>query len=193
MLRNHPRFAEDLDEQTPDEIQDGSDEEQAEWRFQQEAILPDVVRGDSRDRRSHHRSKWHCINLPHLRRESDEDDAVSPPDDHQGEHSTRFHASWQPPLAQVSRGLEFISKNLRSPKGILSKTCRHGSYLKHSKHDGGYPFATKTRSNYGLLYTTKEQTIQYPEMELQKFGHHEIAPLKRVRPNSMQEEVREST
>jgi hypothetical protein len=65
ILKHHPRFDPDFDDQMPGSVAAGSDERQQEWLFQQAAVWPDMARqfhGNLKD--TYHRPLWHYINRP---------------------------------------------------------------------------------------------------------------------------------
>lgn len=65
LLRHHPRFAEDFQNEMPAEIASADVEMQNEWIFQQAAIWPDLARGFSGPLKAeYHHPTWHYINGP---------------------------------------------------------------------------------------------------------------------------------
>src|SRR5436190_13946141 len=44
ILKNHPRFTPEFEEQMPANVASGTEETQQEWRFQQAAVWPDTAR-----------------------------------------------------------------------------------------------------------------------------------------------------
>jgi S1/P1 Nuclease len=66
ILKCHPRFAEDLDEQMPDAVRGADEATQNEWLFQQAAIWPDMVRSGPLEKRAFNRGEWHYVNLPYF-------------------------------------------------------------------------------------------------------------------------------
>jgi hypothetical protein len=74
ILKSHPRFEADFEEEMPDAIADGQAAERNEWLFQQAAVWPDIARGFPRAQRDKfHRPNWHFINLPLFLTPADEE------------------------------------------------------------------------------------------------------------------------
>jgi hypothetical protein len=72
ILRAHPRFREDFAGHMPENIENGTHAEQANWIFQQASIWPDILRDiDEDERAKYHRGNWHYINLPVYLEEDD--------------------------------------------------------------------------------------------------------------------------
>src|SRR5262245_58938940 len=66
ILKRHPRFGQDFDEQMPAEIRAGNEATRNEWLFQQAALWPDTVRSGPAEKRAFNRSEWHYVNVPHF-------------------------------------------------------------------------------------------------------------------------------
>src|SRR5688572_16526395 len=63
MIKNHPRFDDDFEDDMPSQIHGTADEDH--WIFCHAATWPDIARGiPLPDRNQYHRARWHYINLP---------------------------------------------------------------------------------------------------------------------------------
>lgn len=66
LLRAHPRYAEDFEQQMPDNVRREYEEESHAWFLQQASVWPDIVRdlSEGNKRAQYNRSKWHYVNWP---------------------------------------------------------------------------------------------------------------------------------
>lgn len=65
VLRKHPRFSQDFEDEMPANIANQESAVQDHWIFCQAAIWPDIARGIPQpERNQFHRPRWHYINLP---------------------------------------------------------------------------------------------------------------------------------
>ena len=72
LLKAHPRWSVDFEQQMPEQVRTADAETQAEWTFQQAAIWPDLARKfEGADRERFHHSTWHYVNLPHFLTDAD--------------------------------------------------------------------------------------------------------------------------
>lgn len=75
LIKKHPRFKDDFEDQMPSDIVSANDDTKNEWLFQQAAIWPDLARGFPDELKTQfHRSNWHFINLPVFLTPADQDE-----------------------------------------------------------------------------------------------------------------------
>jgi len=71
LLKRHPRFMEDFADEMPEDVRQADGKSQHEWRFQQAAVWPDLVRSGPPAKTAFNRSQWHYINVPHFLSDAD--------------------------------------------------------------------------------------------------------------------------